>query len=100
MIGPAFDGNYKSLTSDWQYDYDVQRYISVDIRYVLFFTEKHACAGCLLQEMGVNLQADQEVIIKKYLLLFLLSFLFFRHARPIPDQKISWHFPQSQMLLL
>ncbi len=54
LIGLAFDGNYEAMTSDWQYDYDMQRTISVDIRYVLFITEKFAGASHLLKEMGIN----------------------------------------------
>ena len=53
LIGLAFDGNYEAMTSDWQYDYDMQRTISVDIRYVMFITEKFAGASYLLEEMGV-----------------------------------------------
>jgi len=54
LIGLAFDGNYEAMTSDWQYDYDMQRTISVDIRYVMFITEKFAGADYLLEEMGVK----------------------------------------------
>jgi len=54
LIGLAFDGNYEAMTSDWQYDYDMQRSISVDIRYVMFITEKFAGAEYLLKEMGVK----------------------------------------------
>ncbi len=54
LIGLAFDGNYEAMISDWQYDYDLQRMIAVDIRYVLFITEKFANAGYLLDEMGVK----------------------------------------------
>jgi hypothetical protein len=53
IIGVAFDGNYEAMISDWQYDYALQRCISVDIRYVLFITEKFGKAGFLLDEMGV-----------------------------------------------
>jgi len=42
------------MISDWQYDYEIQRTISVDIRYALFITEKFANAGFILKEMGVN----------------------------------------------
>ena len=55
IIGVAFDGNYEAMISDWQYDFDMQRTISVDIRYVLFITEKFANAGFILEEMGVSL---------------------------------------------
>ena len=54
LIGLAFDGNYEALTSDWQYNYEMQRTISVDIRYILYITEKFAGADYLLEEMGVN----------------------------------------------
>jgi len=54
IIGVAFDGNYEAMTSDWQYDDALQRCIAVDIRYVLFITEKYGHAGFLLEEMGVK----------------------------------------------
>ncbi|MCX6165405.1 MAG: S46 family peptidase [Ignavibacteriae bacterium] len=54
LIGLLFDGNYEAMISDWQYDYDLQRAISVDIHYVMFITEKFAKAGFLLDEMGVK----------------------------------------------
>ncbi|HWQ81567.1 MAG TPA: S46 family peptidase [Ignavibacteria bacterium] len=53
IIGLAFDGNYEGMISDWQFDYDLQRTISVDIRYVLFITEKFGKADFILKEMGV-----------------------------------------------
>jgi hypothetical protein len=53
LIGVVFDGNYEAMISDWQYDYALQRAISVDIRYVLFITSKFGHAGYLLDEMGV-----------------------------------------------
>ncbi|MCX6284125.1 MAG: S46 family peptidase [Bacteroidetes bacterium] len=54
ICGLAFDGNYESMISDWQYDYALQRCINVDIHYVLFITEKVGKAGFLLEEMGVK----------------------------------------------
>ena len=54
IIGVVFDGNYEAMISDWQYDDDLQRAISVDIRYVLFITEKFGDAGFILKEMGVE----------------------------------------------
>lgn len=54
LIGLLFDGNYEAMISDWQYDNDIQRAISVDIHYVLFITEKFAKADFLLKEMGVK----------------------------------------------
>jgi len=52
MIGIAFDGNWEAMNGDWQYDNDKQRTISVDIRYVLFVTEKIGKAAHLLKELG------------------------------------------------
>jgi len=37
------------MISNWQYDYDIQRAIAVDIRYVLFITEKFGKAGFILR---------------------------------------------------
>jgi len=54
ICGLAFDGNYESMISDWQYDYNLQRCIAVDIHYVLFITEKYGKAGFILEEMGVK----------------------------------------------
>ncbi len=54
IVGVAFDGNYESMISDWQYDLKLQRCISVDIHYVLFITEKLGKAGFILDEMGVR----------------------------------------------
>ena len=54
LLGIAFDGNYEALLSDWQYNPDIQRAISVDIRYVMFVTEQYAGAEYLLEEMGIK----------------------------------------------
>jgi len=52
LIGIAFDGNYEAMTGDMQYDPILQRTISVDIRYVMFITEKFAHATNILKELG------------------------------------------------
>ncbi len=54
MIGIAFDGNLEAMLSDWKFDPTIQRTISVDIRYVMFVTEKYAGADYLLEEMGLK----------------------------------------------
>jgi hypothetical protein len=54
IIGVAFDGNYEAMISDWNYDSALQRCIAVDIRYVLFITEKFGNAGFILDEMGLK----------------------------------------------
>jgi hypothetical protein len=54
MVGILFDGNYEAMTCDWQYDSAIQRTISVDIRFVMFVTEKLAKAHAILKELGLN----------------------------------------------
>ncbi len=54
IVGVSFDGNYESMTGDWQYDSDLQRGIAVDIRYVMFITEKLAGADFILKELGIK----------------------------------------------
>jgi hypothetical protein len=54
LVGILFDGNYEALTSDWQYDRDIQRSISVDIRYVMFVTEKLARATHIMRELDLS----------------------------------------------
>mgnify|MGYP006208635545 CR=1 FL=1 len=51
LIGLAFDGNLESVTSDWNFEADITRTISVDIRYVMWCTEKLAKSQRLLDEM-------------------------------------------------
>jgi hypothetical protein len=54
LAGVVFDGNYEAMISDWQYDADLQRAISCDIRYVLYITQKFGKAGFLVDEMQGN----------------------------------------------
>jgi len=54
IIGIAFDGNYEAMTSDFVYDPDLTRSISVDIRYVLFITEKLGKAHNILKELEME----------------------------------------------
>ena len=54
VIGLAFDGNYEGLGGDYSFDITNNRTLAVDIRYVLFLTEKFAGATNLLGEMQVK----------------------------------------------
>ncbi len=54
QVGIIFDGNYEGLGDDLFYDPNYNRSIAVDIRYVLFVTEKFAGAGWILQEMNLK----------------------------------------------
>ncbi len=53
LIGVAFDGNYEAMTSDYQYNIDLTRTISVDSRYVMFILEKFSQADYVLKELKV-----------------------------------------------
>ena len=53
QVGLCFDGNFEGLGNDFYYDPDVNRTISVDIRYVLFIADKFGGAGYLLNEMKI-----------------------------------------------
>lgn len=54
QIGIAFDGNYEGLGNDIFFDPNYGRTIVVDIRYVLFVTEKFGGAGWILNEMSLK----------------------------------------------
>ena len=51
LIGTAFDGNWEAMSGDIAFENDIQRTISVDIRYILFIIDKFANAGHLIDEM-------------------------------------------------
>jgi hypothetical protein len=51
QVGICFDGNFEGLGNDFYFDYDTNRTISVDIRYVLFVTEKFGGAKWVVDEM-------------------------------------------------
>ncbi len=51
QVGLCFDGNFEGLGNDFYYDPNYNRTISVDIRFVLFVTEKFGNAGWILNEM-------------------------------------------------
>ncbi|HGY91293.1 MAG TPA: hypothetical protein ENK43_08995, partial [Planctomycetes bacterium] len=53
MIGLAFDGNYEAMTSDYQFMPEITRTINVDIRYVLWCTEKIDGMSRLIEEMDI-----------------------------------------------
>ena len=51
LIGAAFDGNSEAMSSDLQFDPELQRTIVCDIRYILFVIDKYAGAKNLIDEM-------------------------------------------------
>src|SRR6185295_16961115 len=54
QVGIVFDGNYEGLGNDFFYNDDKGRTISVDIRYVLFITDKFGGAGYVLKELDIK----------------------------------------------
>ncbi|MFR9523928.1 MAG: S46 family peptidase [Rikenellaceae bacterium] len=53
LIGLAFDGNWEAMSGDVAFEPELQRTISVDVRYVLMVIDKFAEAGWLLEEMEI-----------------------------------------------
>lgn len=53
LIGIAFDGNIEAMAGDVIFDPELQRAISVDIRYVLFIIDKFAGATHIIDEMTI-----------------------------------------------
>ncbi|MFP4604056.1 MAG: S46 family peptidase [Bacteroidales bacterium] len=53
LTGIAFDGNWEAMSGDIKFEPELQRTISVDIRYVLFVIDKFAGAKHLIEEMDI-----------------------------------------------
>lgn len=53
LIGTNFDRSWEGTMSDYLYDREICRNISLDIRYVLFIIDKYAQAGYLIDEMDL-----------------------------------------------
>ena len=53
IVGTAFDGNWEAMSGDIAFEKDIQRTISVDIRYIMFIIDKYANAGHLIDEMTI-----------------------------------------------
>jgi hypothetical protein len=54
QVGVIFDGNSEGLGNDFFYNDQKGRAIAVDIRYVLFLTDKFGGAGYLLKELEIR----------------------------------------------
>jgi hypothetical protein len=53
LIGLAFDGNWEAMSGDIAFEPELQRTISVDIRYVLLIMDKYANAQNLISELKI-----------------------------------------------
>ena len=54
LIGLAFDGNWEAMSGDIAFEPNLQRTISVDIRYVLFIIDKFAGAKNIINELVIK----------------------------------------------
>ncbi len=54
LVGINFDRAFEATINDYAWSEDYSRSIAVDIRYVLWVTQKFGEAGYLLEEMGVE----------------------------------------------
>lgn len=53
LIGIAFDGNWDAISADIAFESELQRSISVDVRYLLLILDSFAGASWLLDEMDI-----------------------------------------------
>ncbi|KAF5052008.1 Dipeptidyl-peptidase 7 [anaerobic digester metagenome] len=64
LIGLAFDGNWEAMSGDIAFEPELQRTISVDIRYVLFIIDKYAGAKNIINELTIvpkGRKAEKEI---------------------------------------
>jgi hypothetical protein len=54
VIGLAFDGNWEAMSGDIAFEPDLQRTISVDMRYVLWMIEKWGKCNRLIEELELK----------------------------------------------
>ena len=67
IVGTAFDGNWEAMSGDIAFENEIQRTISVDIRYTMFIIDKFAGATHLIDEMTIaptHLEKIMETDIK------------------------------------
>ncbi len=70
LVGTAFDGNWEAMSGDIAFENQVQRTISVDIRYIMFVIDKFAGATHLIDEITIApphpkpLTAEEEEALK------------------------------------
>jgi len=54
LLGLAFDGNWEAMSGDIVFEPDLQRTISVDVRYILFIMDKVGGAKRLIDELNIK----------------------------------------------
>lgn len=54
LIGLAFDGNWEAMSGDVVFEPELQRTISLDVRYLLFIVDRFAGAQNIIDELTLN----------------------------------------------
>lgn len=67
LIGCAFDGNWEAMSGDIFFETELQRTISVDVRYILFIMDKYANASHLIDEMELVFAATDVPVLETVL---------------------------------
>ena len=65
IVGTAFDGNWEAMSGDIAFENEIQRTISVDIRYIMFIIDKFAGATHLIDEMTIAPKRIEEEMEKE-----------------------------------
>ena len=60
LIGCAFDGNWEAMSGDIAFEDQLQRTISVDVRYILFITDKFAGASNIINELTLISKGEKK----------------------------------------
>jgi S1-C subfamily serine protease len=65
LIGLVFDGNWEAMSGDIAFEDELQRTISVDVRYIMWILEKFAGATNLIDEMDFTAGAKANRPIRR-----------------------------------
>ena len=63
LIGIAFDGNWEAMSGDIAFEHNMQRTISVDIRYVLFTVEKLMGGKNIIDELKFAKKTTKPAVV-------------------------------------
>ncbi len=65
IVGTAFDGNWEAMSGDIAFEKEIQRTISVDIRYIMFIIDQFAGATHLIDEMTIAPKHTEKMTTKE-----------------------------------
>ena len=87
LIGIAFDGNWEAMSGDIAFEPELQRTISVDIRYVLWTIDTFAGAGHLVREMTVVERKKEEPKAEVPAIVPIVPVKSVKPTKPVPAKK-------------